>query len=112
MIKRACTYRVFTGERSDFGGHTCLLNASVQEDGKWWCKTHAPSAMAARRSATTARWDAETRRADARYALKAAERAVLDRVYEFVCTCDAELERLRSAMLLAAEVCTAMKEKP
>ncbi len=42
----------------DTWGHTapCEHNATILEDGKWWCGSHAPSRVAARRAKTHDKW--------------------------------------------------------
>jgi len=37
----------------------CTLNAVLNEGGKWWCRTHAPSAEAARREKANEKWQQE-----------------------------------------------------
>lgn len=40
--------------------YRCQRNGSLFEEGKYWCKTHAPSSVKARRNATNARYDLES----------------------------------------------------
>lgn len=98
-----CAYRVFTGERSDFGGHPCLSGATVQENGKGWCRTHAPSAAAARRKASEERWAAERRRQDAMYAVERIENDIIAHVREWEQPEGSALARLRADLLAADE---------
>lgn len=46
--KRQCAKSVWH-PRGNWGHHVpCQRNATVEEDGKWWCSTHAPSLAKAR----------------------------------------------------------------
>ena len=60
---RSCSETVYPS--GSWGGHSCLINASVFEDGKWWCTRHSPSGKRARREERQARWEAERERSDA-----------------------------------------------
>lgn len=47
-----------------FGGgsvsfHQCRWTASVQENGRWYCRLHAPSIVEAKRKAKNGKWEAE-----------------------------------------------------
>jgi hypothetical protein len=46
MTTRHCSKMVFTGLRHDWGGHGCTRKASIERDGKWWCRLHDPEVMA------------------------------------------------------------------
>jgi hypothetical protein len=52
--RHSCSARVFRGTGIARGA-ACERNASVFEDGKWWCKQHAPSAVKKRREESDAR---------------------------------------------------------
>jgi len=39
--------------------HTCTRNGTFKEEGRWWCKTHAPSEKKRRRDEREAKWDRE-----------------------------------------------------
>lgn len=41
------------------GFHPCVRNGVVQEDGRWWCRQHAPSAVQARKEAREAKYRQE-----------------------------------------------------
>ncbi len=56
-----CAKRVFSGARWDMRGHPCGINASVQEDGQWWCKKHSPTAVAAKQDAWEAAYEAKNK---------------------------------------------------
>ncbi len=55
--KHKCAERVSTGIR--FHMAPCSRRGVVNEDGKWWCKQHAPSAVEARIQASMERFEAE-----------------------------------------------------
>lgn len=40
-----------------FGGHKCRVNATIFEEGKWWCRYHAPSIVNAKREARNRRFE-------------------------------------------------------
>lgn len=61
MEKHGCSEHVWSG----FHGYPCSRSGKLNEDGKWWCKQHAPSAKAARSAKTSAKWEAERRANDA-----------------------------------------------
>ncbi len=54
-----CSKRIFDGSRVDFGGHMCRKKATIERDGKPWCKLHDPERVAAKRAEREARWNAE-----------------------------------------------------
>ena len=73
--KEACSKRVFSGARWDMRGHMCGFAATVQEEGKWYCKRHAPSAETAKREKWEADFEAKQKAYDAeRIAQKEASR--------------------------------------
>ena len=37
-----CSKRVYTGMRDDWGGHGCKRPATIEINGKWYCKLHTP----------------------------------------------------------------------
>lgn len=47
------------------GTPQCERTGKLFEDGKWWCRTHAPSSVAARRAEREAKWRRESDRRDA-----------------------------------------------
>lgn len=55
----------------------CKRRATVERDGKWYCRQHDPQAKEARREATRARWDAEARERDRGYRRDAAGREIV-----------------------------------
>ena len=79
--KPRCADRIFSGGRS----HQCSRAGVVEENGKLWCKQHAPSSEKARRDARDKKWAAEAQVRAAGYAIdsarldcaEAAKRAVL-----------------------------------
>ncbi len=52
-----CSKRVWSG--GSFDGHLCRNLACVEEAGRLWCRTHAPSAVQAREEASAARRKAD-----------------------------------------------------
>lgn len=54
-----CSKRVFTGKRVDFGGYMCTRKATITEDGKRWCKQHAPSNVKAKGIAQQKKYERE-----------------------------------------------------
>lgn len=57
--KHKCAEQVSNGMR--FSGYSpCSRRGVVNEDGKWWCRQHAPSAAEARHKASMARFVAES----------------------------------------------------
>lgn len=56
-----CAGQVF----GTYGDYPCSRRGALEEDGKWWCRTHAPSAVAARRAKSQAKYTAERAEIDA-----------------------------------------------
>ncbi len=57
-----------TYDPSGWGHHyRCSRNGKLEENGKWWCKQHAPSSVKARGEASAARWKAEHQKRMAPY---------------------------------------------
>lgn len=70
-----CCKRVYPKERyGSFHGHGCCKKATLVEDGKPYCKTHAPSIVAAKEAARRAQWDAEARARQAKWDAEAAQK--------------------------------------
>ena len=44
---------------NNWNRYPCSRNGVVEEDGKWWCRQHAPSAVKARREKASARYNAK-----------------------------------------------------
>ena len=53
--KRQCVEMVH--DSGAFRSRGCARNATVLEEGKWYCKVHAPSAAYKRAAARRAKWD-------------------------------------------------------
>lgn len=53
--KHHCSARVWS--QGAFFSSPCARSGSLFEEGKHWCKTHAPSSVKARRDASRAKWD-------------------------------------------------------
>lgn len=63
-MSERCSKRVYSGERSDWGGHLCGRTAKQQlPDGKWVCAIHSPEATAKREAKSAERYEA-IRKAD------------------------------------------------
>jgi hypothetical protein len=56
--KHGCAERIYS---SRGGWHDCSRTGVVQENGRWWCRQHAPSAKQAKRDAQDTKWGAELR---------------------------------------------------
>jgi hypothetical protein len=71
-----------SGQVQDTGGwgrfYSCDRKGSIQEAGKWWCKTHAPSAVQAREDASRAKRLAK----EAAYRIDWDRRAAKDKIVE------------------------------
>ena len=65
----------------------CSRAASLQENGRWFCKQHAPSTEAARK----AKWKAEMEWREAGYSVGHAERSIV----EYALLPDLTLEKIR-----------------
>lgn len=65
--KHPCSKRVFGGERCVMRGHLCCFAGVVFEDGKWWCKKHSPSFLAAKEAARQANFKAKNDARDAKW---------------------------------------------
>lgn len=55
VVDKTCAGRT-RGHYYDSG---CRSKGSLFEDGKWWCKIHAPSIKVEKRRARDAKWEAE-----------------------------------------------------
>lgn len=75
--RHQCCKRIYSGARWDIGGHPCARNATVQQDGRWWCSMHTPEAVARQEAAKDARWRAER---EAEEAVRDAARALAQRL--------------------------------
>lgn len=62
MNEQRCSTRVYSGERADWGGHTCGRKAKVEVDGKWYCGIHNPESVAKRRKKQEAEWAEKSKR--------------------------------------------------
>tara|TARA_Y100000310_G_scaffold288644_1_gene314450 strand:+ start:49 stop:798 length:750 start_codon:yes stop_codon:yes gene_type:complete len=70
---KSCARRVYGGTHS-WGGDSCQRNATKNEDSKWWCYQHAPSAIAKQREKAHARYEAESQARREQYRRQTAER--------------------------------------
>ena len=72
-ISGRCAAEVYEG----YSHHACRSAATLEEDGRSWCKRHAPSTAAALEARRKARWDREAELVAARGRVAQAEREVL-----------------------------------
>ena len=94
MDKKAiiyCKQRVFSGERGDFGGHTCTYRAVKNG----LCNFHQPEKVQARRDKLEAKWKAERDASNKKYAKQERDRELLEMLPQVV----ARLERLLTVIL-------------
>lgn len=61
-----------------FRAHQCLRRAVLFENGKWWCKQHAPSTVRAKDAKRSEKLNRHLSRSDLQRALAVAERDVVD----------------------------------
>lgn len=70
---------------SNWSSHNCGKNAKYEHEGKWYCGTHNPPVVAARRKARDDKWkqdmDKDKALNNARKAVNTAESNVLSMVY-------------------------------
>ena len=61
--KHQCSGQVYNSGGS-WGNRSrqCTRNGTVEEDGKWWCRIHAPSLEAQRREGAYQKWNADWER--------------------------------------------------
>lgn len=79
MEKLHCSKRVFTGDRSDFGGHQCTRKAKEQIGGKWYCAIHTPAYEARKDAEKHAKWERESKERDAKWKAAADREVSRDR---------------------------------
>lgn len=106
----------------------CAKPASIEENGKWWCRQHAPSLVAERIEKRNAEWrrkrEAERAAASRKDAIASAERAVIEAAVEeavwrrqidlqrpdiIACTLDG-LVRAEQEVLVAVDALIAARE--
>lgn len=56
-VKPRCSGTVYHGPWSH--SNQCSRAGVLREDGKYWCKQHAPSLVAKKQAARSTKWDAE-----------------------------------------------------
>ena len=71
--KQKCAERIFRG----FHSYLCLKPATISEDGKWWCGTHAPSNVEIRRKKQDDKWRAQQAAANKRHAVESAGQRIV-----------------------------------
>jgi hypothetical protein len=74
----------------DFGGYMCRRKATVSEDGKRWCKQHAPSNIKAKDIAWQKKYEREKAIRDLGYDLERAAAAIVDLVVRHPTECLAQ----------------------
>jgi len=90
-----CRASVANGGRS-VGFHQCMRKGYIEEEEKLWCKTHAPSTMAAKRQTANEKYQEETIRWKCRVAMDEARGNLVKIAVMFInheCSHD-ELERV------------------
>ena len=75
--KRKCCGSV--SDHTGFHRYPCGKGASIDEGGKWYCRTHAPSLVKAKQEARHAKWDASAKARREGWAKEEAEAAELAR---------------------------------
>jgi uncharacterized Zn finger protein (UPF0148 family) len=56
--KKQCSEKVFpSGLYGSFHGYSCSKPATVERDGKWYCKIHDPEYVKAKDAKKRAKWD-------------------------------------------------------
>ena len=63
METHRCTGRLWNDY--DMRGYQCSKSGKYEEEGKWWCGTHAPSKVKARHEKQAAKYDAESKEREA-----------------------------------------------
>lgn len=69
--KHICCDQIYSRESGWSSRHTCGKTASIEEDGKWYCRTHAPSFRKAKLDAKMAEWNAAWERKRKEVAIEA-----------------------------------------
>lgn len=77
-----CAKAVHNGGRES-GFHQCTRKGRVEEEGYRWCKQHAPSTERARLKKIDARAARERARINAKFAVRRAEKAVVEAAIEW-----------------------------
>jgi len=72
-----CSARVYAGS---FTGHPCTRNAKVLREGKPYCGTHDPVAIADKRKAKHAQWDQEAKEKGIRWAAEEKRRKAIQQL--------------------------------
>ena len=93
--EHTCARHVYSNTPSDWGGHGCSRNATLFEDGKWWCSIHAPSIRAQKDKELQAKWDAQRKVREAQYAKDADDRRKLAAHSELVAALQKAIDRLK-----------------
>src|SRR4051812_8749200 len=83
-VKSRCSKRIFSGARGDFSGHMCRLNATIERNGKLYCRIHDPEVVAERNKALDAKWKAQNAAARKFWAIEKARKAIGDAAIAYV----------------------------
>lgn len=90
--KRKCSGQVWPTGRWP-RPYACSNPATVEENGQWWCKSHAPSFVEQRRKKREAKWRAKNNEREARRdraaKIEAARHAVIQAAKRFAPDIDA-----------------------
>jgi hypothetical protein len=106
--KQKCAAKVYSG--GSFRGHPCVATAKYEHNGTWYCKTHHPPTVNAKRQARNAAWDAAWAAKVAEQAEKDAARKELERRAGLYDEMLAALRRAALALAFAAESLPAMRD--
>ena len=101
-----CSKEVWRG--FGFGHNFCTRNGSVQEDGKWWCKQHAPSAEKARDDERNRKYETEVARRKKQHAATLAQYEIVKYARELMD--GVEFSQLRDKIQKALKVIDAATE--
>lgn len=91
-----CDEKVWRGVMVPF--HPCQKKGTLQHDGRWYCKTHHPPTVAAKKAARHAAWEAEFKAKQDAMAAARAERAEIERRAALYPKRMAEIKRLQDAL--------------
>lgn len=107
--KTQCCVRVFSSDRMDFRGHMCAKNATIERDGKWYCGTHDPVAMAEKQRARDAQWKKDREERMTRHRVQQAAFDMLKALEDYLAWASdvvegaPDLRPLRAAMVAAVK---------
>ena len=101
--KKKCSYRVFSGERGDIGGHPCMKPFKVTRNGKDFCAFHDPEVVKKRRRVQEAKWAEKSAAQDKRWKKECAAYEALDKLLPAANKRISELEAKLAAKWISVE---------